>query len=132
MMVCRTCLLIDSDEKHTEDDDDEAYALSSASGAESDTSNSEDEGSMDSWTSDIGEHNRFTFDEDYGVHGDVFSCGEPIDFFKLFLYDDIMDLITAETNKYGNAKLPQLEKRSLKQTTEKCINFSKCASKWAW
>ncbi|VDO55338.1 unnamed protein product [Haemonchus placei] len=35
--------------------------------------------------------------------------------------DDIMYLITAETNKYGNAKLPQLGKRSLKPTTKKWV-----------
>ncbi|XGW07233.1 hypothetical protein V3C99_017064 [Haemonchus contortus] len=116
-------LLIDSDEEQTEDDDDVAYARSSASGTDSDTSNSEDEGSMDSWTSDIEEHDRFTFDEDYGVHADVFSHGEPIDFFKLFLDDDIMDLITAETNKYGNAKAAAVGKTFIETDNREMYKF---------
>ncbi|VDO21392.1 unnamed protein product [Haemonchus placei] len=74
---------VDSDDEQTEDGDDVAYALSSASGTESDTNISDDGDSMDSWSSEIEEHDRFTFDEDYGVHDDVCSCGDPIDFFKL-------------------------------------------------
>ncbi|KAL6728531.1 hypothetical protein Aduo_010297 [Ancylostoma duodenale] len=75
---------------------------------EDDTSDDEDwnlEGAGDEWCDDIVIRNRWPFSDSHGVHDGVAgNCKAPVDFFKLFLNEEVLELVVRETNRYGYAK----------------------------
>ncbi|XGW33875.1 hypothetical protein V3C99_017952 [Haemonchus contortus] len=94
-------LLIASDEEEqgtTEDEVDEVLRRTESDGSEEEDSDNE---STSSWSSDISPHDPWIFSGSCGPDDEVLSCQEPIDFFELFLNDEILDLIVKETKRYG-------------------------------
>nr|CDJ82654.1 unnamed protein product [Haemonchus contortus] len=120
-------LLIDSDEEQTEDEDDVADALSLASGTESDTSSSEDEGSMDSWSSGIGKYDRFTLSMRTTVDMMMSLVIENRSISSNYSQNDITDwsYLLAETTKYGNAKAAAVGKTFTETDNREVYKFLK-------
>ncbi|KAK5966407.1 hypothetical protein GCK32_017669 [Trichostrongylus colubriformis] len=58
----------------------------------------------DSWDSEVQAHDRWVFGENCSCHDDVFVCVDPIDFYRLFFNDQVMDIVVTETNGYGKKK----------------------------
>lgn len=71
---------------------------------------SDDEGcdlkdAADEWCGNIVVRNRWAFSDSYGVHETILNnCKEPIDFYKLFLNDEVLELIVRESNRYGYSR----------------------------
>ncbi|EYB97365.1 hypothetical protein Y032_0141g2228 [Ancylostoma ceylanicum] len=96
----------DEQEADTKDGEDDMYDL--VVPFDEDASDDEDwnlEGARDEWCDDIVVRNRWPFEETHGVHDDVASnCKAPIDFFKFFLNEEVLELVVRETNRYGCSK----------------------------
>lgn len=61
--------------------------------------------SEDSWKSGALSHDIWTFNSLAGPH-DILECLQPIDFYILFLIDELLNLVVNETNNYGRTKDP--------------------------
>ena len=77
---------------------------------ESDSSEDEDDDESDhdekkTWTEEAIIHDQFPFVEEYGPHVDVQGCETPIDYFYLFLDDQLFDLIVVRMNRCGHQKM---------------------------
>ncbi|XGW29177.1 hypothetical protein V3C99_008744 [Haemonchus contortus] len=82
-------LLVASDEEEQGTTEDEvAEVLRRTESDESEEEDSDDE-STSSWSSDISPHDPWIFSGRRGPDDEVLSCQEPIDFFELFLKDEI-------------------------------------------
>ena len=102
-------LLIESDEEGPFVDDDTA-PQGLIVPMESDSSEDEDDDESDhdeeeTWTEDAIIHNQFPFVEEYGPHVDVQNCETPIDYFCLFLNDQLLYLIVMGTNRCEHWKM---------------------------
>ncbi|KAK5979627.1 PiggyBac transposable element-derived protein 4 [Trichostrongylus colubriformis] len=62
------------------------------------------------WTDKPTKFDRFVFAEDCGPHADVESCDNPMDYFQLFLNEELLNLIAMETNRYGSKKMKERKK----------------------
>ncbi|XGW14066.1 hypothetical protein V3C99_000398, partial [Haemonchus contortus] len=94
-------LLIASDEEEqgtTEDEVDEVLRRTESDESEEEDSDNE---STSSWSSDTSPHDPWIFSGSCFPDDEVPSCQEPIDFFELFLNDEILDLIVKGTNRHG-------------------------------
>uniref|UniRef100_A0A7I4Y825 Uncharacterized protein n=1 Tax=Haemonchus contortus TaxID=6289 RepID=A0A7I4Y825_HAECO len=57
--------------------------------------------STSSYSSDASACDLWIFSGRCGPDDVVLSCQEPIDFFEIFLIDEVLELIVRETNRYG-------------------------------
>jgi hypothetical protein len=125
-------LLINSDDEEPVPDDDDVPAAQSlvvpvqydsdddSEYEEEDPDKGEEE---ETWVEDATTHDRFAFTEECGIHADVQSCEVPIDYFQLFLTDELLNLIVAETNRYGTKKMRDKNKDWTDTTTEEMRQF---------
>ncbi|XGW33830.1 hypothetical protein V3C99_017916 [Haemonchus contortus] len=119
-------LLIASDEEEqgtTEDEVDEVLRRTESDGSEEEDSDDE---STSSWSSDISPHDPWIFSGSCGPDDEVLSCQEPIDFFELFLNDEILDLIVKETNRYGthcNEDFQETDSEEMRRFAGLCLQM---------
>ncbi|XGW30112.1 hypothetical protein V3C99_009266 [Haemonchus contortus] len=74
------------------------------------------------WCDDVQKHDRWTaLADEYDMECSASSdCVEPVDFYKLFLNDDILGLIVEETNRYASKNKSQTWSPTSK---EEIMNF---------
>ncbi|VDL83170.1 unnamed protein product, partial [Nippostrongylus brasiliensis] len=87
-----------------EDEDALLQTMSEYDDSESEepgTEDDEDEG----WKDDFMALNRWDLAVDSRLHDDVFDCDKPLDYFRLFVNDHMVELIVTETNRYGAKKM---------------------------
>ncbi|VDO96986.1 unnamed protein product [Heligmosomoides polygyrus] len=106
MTSCRTVLrdrkirlLVESDDEDDEvvqedvDAEDDILVLPTddVDGSESEVieSDAEDE-DKEAWKSDLEASNRWNFAKESGFHDEVFDCGRPIDYYRLFFNDELL------------------------------------------
>ncbi|KAL6734707.1 hypothetical protein Aduo_005217 [Ancylostoma duodenale] len=72
----------------------------------SSSDNDEDEPSPSSWSSEIKRPSRWSFSEqNAGINFDMLKdCKSLVDYYNLFVDDEVIDLIVNETNRYGATK----------------------------
>lgn len=62
---------------------------------------------VDDWFDELQVHVWWRFDDAQGINEGVrIGCQDPIDFFQLFLNDELVSLIVDETNRYVGSKDP--------------------------
>ena len=102
-------MLLDSEESGGESQLDDAMNsqddLSASSGEDAEDEGAEGE---DFWDEDVRESYRWPFTDISGINYDaVAGCSEPIDFYRLFVDDEMINFIIDETNRYGCQKNPK-------------------------
>ncbi|KAK5973734.1 hypothetical protein GCK32_010462 [Trichostrongylus colubriformis] len=122
-------LLIDSDDyEPVLDEDTAAQALVVPVDYDTDDDSVYEETSGEeeiqvTWTDETTKFDRFVFAEDCGPHAEVESCDNPIDYFQLFLNDELLNLIVMETNRYGSKKMKERKKDWTDTTPEEIRRF---------
>ena len=108
-------LLLESDEDNTitdqmaENSDEDPDSLVPLSDDSSTDESEEEDANNIPWSDNIITHDRWDFDDEWGISSSVNLTGEPIEFFELFFSVEIKELIVEETNKYALAKNPTWE-----------------------
>ncbi|VDO56601.1 unnamed protein product [Haemonchus placei] len=127
-------LLLDSDAENeggdTDDSQDSQAIFPSTEESTSDSSSvttldSEDSGT-EKWISDVEADTRWDFTQQHGPNNAVSMCSAPIDFFQLFIDDNLLTLIGTETNRYGSHKdssFVDTNKEELKKFIALCIQM---------
>jgi hypothetical protein len=104
-------LLLDSEEDEdenqfndTEGHDDLFVPLEDDSEDEMDV---EEEDTEDVWDELIQKQDRWPFADASGINFDVVGgCKDPVDFYRLYVDDELINFVVDETNRYGNQKNP--------------------------
>ena len=103
-----TRLLMESEDEEDQNDADGDEHTLVMPVDEDDSSESEESDVEDineeSWESEFEAYDRWNFNEDSGCHDDVLKCVEPIDYYQLFLNDEVLEIMVTETNRYGKKK----------------------------
>ena len=68
----------------------------------------------ETWIENAIIQNQFPFVEEYGPHVNVHGCETSIDYFYLFLNDQLLDLIVVGTNRCEHQKMIKRTKTGLK------------------
>lgn len=107
-------LLLDSEEELFENDDDDEpiQAVIPLDKSEDDTDESEEEEEMeaDKWSNVISS-NDFPFTGINGIiNGEIYLLQNPLDFYRLFITNEFVDLVVKETNRYGAMKYDEYKK----------------------
>ena len=72
------------------------------------SASAEDDPEEDIWDEEVRESYRWPFTETSGINYDaVAGCSKPIDFYRLFVDDEMINFIVNETNRYGCQKNPK-------------------------
>ncbi|PIO73848.1 hypothetical protein TELCIR_04168 [Teladorsagia circumcincta] len=102
-------LLIESDDEQVTEGLDApenmlAAVLDSSDGeSDSDESDSHDDGSQ--WTPNVQKADEFLFNGVAGIlDNEIYLFRDPIQFYQLFMTQDLVDLIVEESNRYGSRK----------------------------
>ncbi|PIO76993.1 hypothetical protein TELCIR_00904 [Teladorsagia circumcincta] len=66
--------------------------------------NDDDEEAETTWLDDARPYTRWTFNQPIGFHQDVELCQTPLNFYKLFLFEELLDQVVTLTNIYGHQK----------------------------
>ncbi|PIO58319.1 hypothetical protein TELCIR_20248 [Teladorsagia circumcincta] len=96
---------------------------------ESDDDDDSDEEAESTWLDDAQPNNRWTFNEPTGIHQDVELCQTPLDFYELFLSEELLELIATQTNIYGHQKIgswKDTDTEELKRYLGLCLQMSRC------
>ncbi|KIH44232.1 hypothetical protein ANCDUO_25748, partial [Ancylostoma duodenale] len=105
-------LTISDEEGENTNDTMEADALLTHKDGESDSENEDSDSSSsddEMWTSDAEVRDPWVFSSQSGPSGEVFNCRTPIEFFELYLNDDVLALRVEETNRQGRVKYADYE-----------------------
>nr|CDJ93991.1 similar to piggyBac-derived 2 (AGAP012114-PA) [Haemonchus contortus] len=127
-------LLLDSDAENEGGDTDDSQNLQVIfSSREESTSDSSSVATLDSedsdtekWTSDVEADTRWDFTQRHGPSNAVSMCSALIDFFQLFIDDNLLTLVETETNRYGSHKdssSVDTNKEELKKFNALCIQM---------
>ncbi|KAK5965020.1 PiggyBac transposable element-derived protein 4 [Trichostrongylus colubriformis] len=130
-------LLLNSDAEDlymTEDDTDAivpAVALNEEDfDSEDTTDDDDDEDEAEAmWMDEAQSNNRWVFDEPTGVHEEVQRCHDPIDFYRLFFSEDLLEKVAIQTNIYGrqrNRTWNDTDAEELERFFGLCLQMSRC------
>ena len=108
-------LLLNSDKEdeiplNNTDDQDELFENSNdSSNDDTDDDDTDDDDENDAsvediWSTRIQKPVRFKFSDTFGITNAANNCHEPINFYQLFVSDELLEFIVHETNRYGNQK----------------------------
>uniref|UniRef100_A0A914WQF7 Uncharacterized protein n=1 Tax=Plectus sambesii TaxID=2011161 RepID=A0A914WQF7_9BILA len=76
----------------------------------------------DEWEETVESFNRWNFTDVSGLnYGLLEDCKESIDFYELFVNEDIFELIVQETNRYAKAKDPDWTRQELITSIQEAI-----------
>ncbi|EYC26340.1 hypothetical protein Y032_0010g1099 [Ancylostoma ceylanicum] len=101
----RLLVMSEDDEPDDSDDDGVIHDVTNTSEVDQEEKESDDDddndSSPDTWSDNV-VHDSRTFNSNSGKAPNILSdCNHPIDFFFLFVNDDVLNLIVDETNRYG-------------------------------
>lgn len=96
----------------------------------SDSSSSDEEDLIDNneegWSETILKPQRWIFEDKCGLSEEAENCAEPIDFYQLFIDDELIQLVVDETNRYAeeqNANWSQTNIFEMKKFITLCLQM---------
>ncbi|WKY06418.1 hypothetical protein Q1695_006535 [Nippostrongylus brasiliensis] len=99
-------LMLDGNDEAGVGDGDMAPAINSdTDGSDSDMSGDGSDGTEENtWLEDFQKNDRGSFDEPVGASTMVDSCETPLEFYELFFTEELLSMVTDQTNIYGQEK----------------------------